>query len=105
MSLPFQVICELIDQPHHGIMALMDEACLNVGNTTDQMLLEHMDKKLKTNRHYASRSSDATTKKKNLELHQVLLGAEINIVMNQKPLPRCCSPCKNATSLSYCCVM
>ena len=52
-------------------MALMDEACLNVGNTTDQMLLEHMDKKFKTNPHYASRSSDATTKKKNLELHQV----------------------------------
>jgi hypothetical protein len=31
------VICELIDQPHHGVMALMDEACLNVGNTTDQV--------------------------------------------------------------------
>jgi hypothetical protein len=66
-----QVICELIDQQHHGIMALLDEACLNVGNTTDPMLLEHMDKRLKTNQHYASRASDATTKKKNLELHQV----------------------------------
>jgi len=67
----FQVICELIDQQHHGIMALLDEACLNVGNTTDPMLLEHMDKKLKASGHYASRSSDSTTKKKNLELHQV----------------------------------
>ena len=54
-------------------MALLDEACLNVGNTTDPMLLEHMDKKLKKSGHYASRSSDATTKKKNLELHQVTI--------------------------------
>ena len=28
-------------------MALMDEACLNVGKTTDNMLLEAMDQKLK----------------------------------------------------------
>lgn len=68
-----QIICDLIDQSHNGIMALMDEACLTVGNTTDQMLLEHMDKRLKSNGHYASRTSDGTTKKKNLEFHQDFL--------------------------------
>merc|ERR1712226_1842231 len=51
-----QIICELIDQPHKGIMALMDEACLNVGKTTDNMLLEAMDQKLKGNAHYSSSS-------------------------------------------------
>lgn len=24
-----RVICELVDAPHHGIIAIMDEACLN----------------------------------------------------------------------------
>ncbi len=42
-----EIICQLIDLPHKGIMALMDEACLNVGKTTDPMLLEAMDRKLK----------------------------------------------------------
>ena len=42
-----QIICDLIDQPHRGILALMDEACLNVGKTTDATLLQAMDQKLK----------------------------------------------------------
>ncbi len=40
-----EVICQLIDQPHVGIMALMDEACFVAGKTTDKMLLEAMDNK------------------------------------------------------------
>ncbi|KAF4516828.1 hypothetical protein B566_EDAN006222 [Ephemera danica] len=31
-----QVICELVEQPHKGIMAILDEACLNVGKVTDE---------------------------------------------------------------------
>jgi len=38
-------------------MALMDEACLGVGKTTDRVLLEAMDSRLKSNAHYASRST------------------------------------------------
>ena len=41
----------------------MDEACLNVGKTTDAMLLEVMDKKLKGNEHYTSRSVDSKINK------------------------------------------
>ena len=26
-----QIICDLVDLPHKGVLALMDEACLNVG--------------------------------------------------------------------------
>ena len=49
------VICQLIDQQHKGIIAIMDEACLNVGKITDHMLLEEMDRKLKGHKHYSSR--------------------------------------------------
>jgi len=45
----------LLDQPHKGIIAIMDEACLNVGEVTDSMLLEEMDRKLKGHNHYSSR--------------------------------------------------
>ncbi len=32
-----QIICDLVEQPHKGIIAIMDEACLNVGRVTDQV--------------------------------------------------------------------
>lgn len=50
-----RVICELVEQQHKGIIAILDEACLNVGTVTDQMYLEAMDGKLKGHRHYTSR--------------------------------------------------
>ncbi|CAK8683010.1 unnamed protein product [Clavelina lepadiformis] len=49
------VICDLVEQSHKGIIAILDEACLNVGTVTDQMFLEAMDKKLKEHEHYTSR--------------------------------------------------
>ena len=52
-----QIICDLIDQPHRGILALMDEACLNVGKTTDATLLQAMDQKLKGTHPHCSKSS------------------------------------------------
>lgn len=32
-----QIICDLVEQPHRGIIAIMDEACLNVGKVTDEV--------------------------------------------------------------------
>ena len=32
-----QPICDLVEQPHKGILAIMDEACLNVGKVTDEV--------------------------------------------------------------------
>lgn len=32
-----QIICELVEQSHKGIIAIMDEACLNVGKVTDEV--------------------------------------------------------------------
>lgn len=50
-----QIICDLVEQAHKGVLAIMDEACLNVGKVTDEMLLEAMDKKLANHKHYTSR--------------------------------------------------
>lgn len=50
-----QIICDLVEQPHKGMIAIMDEACLTVGNITDETLLEAMDKKLVQHPHYTSR--------------------------------------------------
>uniref|UniRef100_A0A8D8KGC0 Myosin-IA n=3 Tax=Culex pipiens TaxID=7175 RepID=A0A8D8KGC0_CULPI len=50
-----QIICELVEQPHKGVISIMDEACLNVGKITDEMLLDAMDKKLSNHPHYSSR--------------------------------------------------
>ena len=50
-----QIICDLVEQSHKGMIAIMDEACLNVGKVTDEMLLEAMDRKLLDHKHYSSR--------------------------------------------------
>ena len=56
------IICQLVDESHKGIIAIMDEACLNVGKITDSMLLEEMDRKLKGHKHYSSRRTDPMNK-------------------------------------------
>jgi hypothetical protein len=39
----------------------MDEACLTVGQVTDDLLLEEMDRKLKGHNHYSSRRYTTST--------------------------------------------
>lgn len=50
-----KVICDLVELPHQGIIAILDEACLNVGKVTDTMFLDAMDGKLKKHDHFDSR--------------------------------------------------
>lgn len=50
-----QIICELVEQQHKGIISILDEACLTVGKVTDETFLEAMDKKLVNHPHYTSR--------------------------------------------------
>ncbi|XP_037927724.1 unconventional myosin ID [Teleopsis dalmanni] len=50
-----KIICDLVEQPHKGIIAIMDEACLSVGKVTDETLLSAMDKNLSAHPHYSSR--------------------------------------------------
>ncbi|CAG14894.1 unnamed protein product, partial [Tetraodon nigroviridis] len=41
-----QVIVDLMEEPHKGIISILDEACLTVGNVTDMVCLDSMDSKL-----------------------------------------------------------
>lgn len=56
------IICNLVEEPHKGILAITDEACLNVGKVTDEMLLEAMDLRLANHKHYSSRKLVPTDK-------------------------------------------
>nr|XP_048693271.1 unconventional myosin-Ig isoform X4 [Caretta caretta] len=50
-----QIIVDLVEQPHKGIISILDEACLTGGQVTDAMFLESMNTKLGKHPHYASR--------------------------------------------------
>merc|ERR1711962_669855 len=73
-----KIICELIDQPHQGVMAPMDEACLNVGKTTDKILLEALDDRLKNNGHYSSRAIANKTPSGKMNGHSINGGTNAN---------------------------
>uniref|UniRef100_A0A8B9UIV4 Myosin IG n=1 Tax=Anas zonorhyncha TaxID=75864 RepID=A0A8B9UIV4_9AVES len=55
-------IVELVEQPHRGILALLDEACLAVGTVTDALFLASMDTRLGRHPHYSSRKLCPTDK-------------------------------------------
>lgn len=50
-----QIIVDLVEQPHKGIISILDEACLTVGKVTDTVCLESMNTKLAQHPHYTSR--------------------------------------------------
>jgi len=50
-----QIIVDLVEQPHKGIISILDEACLTVGKVTDTVCLDSMDTKLAQHPHYTSR--------------------------------------------------
>ncbi|XP_015183873.1 PREDICTED: myosin-IA [Polistes dominula] len=64
-----QIICDLVELSHKGILAIMDEACLNVGKVTDEMLLEAMDTKLADHQHYSSRQLKPMDKELQHRIH------------------------------------
>ncbi|XP_075444251.1 unconventional myosin-Ig isoform X3 [Ascaphus truei] len=57
-----QIIVDLVEQQHKGILSILDEACLTVGEVTDTMFLESMNTKLCKHPHYTSRKLFATDK-------------------------------------------
>uniref|UniRef100_A0A670YQU6 Myosin ID n=1 Tax=Pseudonaja textilis TaxID=8673 RepID=A0A670YQU6_PSETE len=60
-----QIIVDLVELQHKGIIANLDDACMNVGKVTDEMFLEALNKKLGKHAHFSSRKLCATDK--NLE--------------------------------------
>lgn len=55
---PPKVICDLIENPRKGILAILDEKCLMVGRVNDTDFLEHMDRDFRRHEHYSSRQTD-----------------------------------------------
>ncbi|XP_053215857.1 unconventional myosin-Id isoform X1 [Podarcis raffonei] len=60
-----QIIIDLVEQQHKGIIAILDDACMNVGRVTDGMFLEALNTKLGKHAHFSSRKLCAMDK--NLE--------------------------------------
>ncbi|KAB0399894.1 hypothetical protein E2I00_005981 [Balaenoptera physalus] len=50
-----QIIVDLVEQQHKGIIAILDDACMNVGKVTDEMFLEALNSKLGKHGHFSSR--------------------------------------------------
>uniref|UniRef100_A0A0R3RKD1 Myosin motor domain-containing protein n=1 Tax=Elaeophora elaphi TaxID=1147741 RepID=A0A0R3RKD1_9BILA len=55
-------ICDLVEMPRIGILALLDEACYTVGPINDTIFLAEMDKVLNRNEYYTSRRLNPTDK-------------------------------------------
>lgn len=50
-----QIIVDLVEQQHKGIISILDDACMNVGKVTDEMFLEALNSKLGKHGHFSSR--------------------------------------------------
>uniref|UniRef100_A0A8C5QFT0 Myosin IG n=1 Tax=Leptobrachium leishanense TaxID=445787 RepID=A0A8C5QFT0_9ANUR len=57
-----QIIVDLVEQSHKGIISILDEACLTVGDVTDTIFLESMNSKLGKHPHYTSRKLSTADK-------------------------------------------
>ncbi|KAM4539467.1 unconventional myosin-Ig [Odontesthes bonariensis] len=64
-----QIIVDLVEQPHKGIISILDEACLSVGKVTDTVCLDSMDTKLAQHPHYTSRKLSPTDKTMDFQKH------------------------------------
>ncbi|XP_074139161.1 unconventional myosin-Ig [Sminthopsis crassicaudata] len=55
-------IVELVERPHRGVLAILDEACTTVGTVTDRLFLQSMDTHHRHHPHYTSRQLCPTDK-------------------------------------------
>lgn len=49
-----KIICDLIEEKHRGIIALMDEECLRPGEPSDATLIAKMHNSFRNHKHYIS---------------------------------------------------
>ncbi|XP_072510343.1 unconventional myosin-Ig [Notamacropus eugenii] len=55
-------IVELVERPHRGVLAILDEACCTVGTVTDRLFLQSLDTHHRHHPHYTSRQLSPTDK-------------------------------------------
>ena len=66
-----KIICDLVEERHKGIIAVLDEECLRPGqNKSDATFLAGMDKRLKTHAHYKSHLTADYQARKSLSLRR-----------------------------------
>lgn len=61
-----QVICNLIEEKHKGIISIMDEECLRPGDRTDYSFLAKLEDCLADHPHFVSHKNASTTVQKTL---------------------------------------
>ncbi|KAM8946438.1 unconventional myosin-Id isoform 2-T2 [Pelodytes ibericus] len=57
-----QIIVDLVEQQHRGIISSLEDACMNVGKVTDAIFLDALNKQLGKHAHYSSRKMCPTDK-------------------------------------------
>lgn len=57
-----KIICDLVEKPIEGIMAIVDDACFGVGKVTDADLLHALEKSLKAHKHFTSKALNQSDK-------------------------------------------
>ncbi len=50
-----QVICDMVEHPTTGVLAILDEKCLMVGTQSDTDFLRQLDRQFAKHDHYSSR--------------------------------------------------
>eukprot|EP01135_Chromosphaera_perkinsii_P000792 Nk52_evm80s151 gene=Nk52_evmTU80s151 len=68
-----EVIVDLIEKKHIGILSILDEQCYLPGNPTDKDFLEQMNRKVGKHAHYDSQGIDHKNNFKKIEHNQFVL--------------------------------
>ncbi|XP_054157929.1 unconventional myosin-Ic-like [Oppia nitens] len=68
-----RIICDLIEERHKGIIALLDEECLRPGDASDDTFLEKLELNVGTHPHFCSHNTGDNKTKKIIERNQFRL--------------------------------
>uniref|UniRef100_A0A3B4B466 Myosin motor domain-containing protein n=1 Tax=Periophthalmus magnuspinnatus TaxID=409849 RepID=A0A3B4B466_9GOBI len=58
-----KIICDLVEEKHRGIIAILDEECLRPGDATDLTFLERLEDKMANHPHFVHKLADKMTRK------------------------------------------
>ncbi|XP_053325125.1 unconventional myosin-Ih [Spea bombifrons] len=62
-----KIICDLIEEKHKGIIAIMDEECLRPGETTDLSFLAKLEEKVGDHPHFLTRKLAGPSNRKSID--------------------------------------
>ncbi|EDQ89910.1 uncharacterized protein MONBRDRAFT_16848 [Monosiga brevicollis MX1] len=68
-----KIICDMVEERHKGIIAVLDEECLRPGEVSDMTFLERLDNQLKHHQHFLSHKSADKEQRKNMKYQDFLI--------------------------------